>query len=113
MYTVSIPQADLSVEDVVDALRDGLGPRYNVLPGSQLIRAPFSAPVPGSPDTIVVGIDSNRVWRAQVRIVRLPAGSELRISPGGLLSDFVLNALGIARQTRRVLSRAPGLTQRA
>jgi hypothetical protein len=113
MYTVSIPQADLSAEDVVDALRDGLGPRYNVLPGSRLIRAPFSAPVPGSPDTIVVGIDSNRVWRAQVRIVRLPTHSELRISPGGLLSDLLLNAVGIARTTRRVLSRAPGLKQRS
>ena len=37
--------------------------------------------------------------------------THLRIIPGGLISDFVLNAVGIARKTRRVLATAPGLGQ--
>jgi hypothetical protein len=111
VYTITVPRADVGTDEVVEALREGLGPTYDVLPGRRLIRAPFSAPVPGSPDTIVVGSRGNRVWRAQVSIVRRPGRSELRISPGGLLSDLVINALGIARKTRSVLSAAPGLRQ--
>jgi hypothetical protein len=74
----------------VQALRDWLGPGYNVLAGMRQTRAPFSEPVPGSPDTIVVGAGSNRVQRAQVTIVRGSGQSEIDISPGGLISDLVL-----------------------
>jgi hypothetical protein len=109
MYQITIPKADVSSEAVAQALRDGLGPNYNVLPGMRLIRAPFSEPVAGSPDTIVVGTGNNRVWRAQVSITRASGQTELRVTPGGLISDFVLNAVGIARKTRRVLATAPGL----
>lgn len=111
MYEITIPRADVSSETVAQALRDGLGPNHNVLPGMRLIRSPFSEPVPGSPDTIVVGTGNNRVWRAQVSIARGAGQTKLRITPGGLISDFVLNAVGIARKTRRVLASAPGLGQ--
>ncbi len=111
MYEITIPKADLSSEAVAEALRDGLGPDYNVLPGMRLIRAPFSEPVPGSADTIVVGRGNNRVYRAQVSIKRGAGQTELNITPGGLISDFVLNAVGIARKTRGVLAKAPGLGQ--
>ena len=60
MYEITIPKADVSSEAVAQALRDGLGPSYNVLPGMRLIRAPFSEPVPATPDTIVVGTGNNR-----------------------------------------------------
>lgn len=109
MYTLTIPRSDLRTDEVVHALRDGLGPGYNVLPGMRQTRAPFSEPVPGSRDTIVVGTDSNRVQRAQLTIVRGPGRSEIHISPGGLLSDLVLNTLVIARKVHRVLASAPGL----
>ncbi len=109
MSTITIPRPDLTTTEVVEALREGLGPGYNVLPGMRQTRAPFSEPVPGSPDTIVVGIGSNRVQRAQVTIVRRSENSELHISPGGLISDLVLNTLGIARRVHRVLATAPGL----
>jgi hypothetical protein len=109
MYTIAIPRPDLRTDEVVQALRDGLGPGYNVLPGMRQIRAPFSDPVPGSPDMIVVGTGSNRVQRAQVTIVRGSERSEIRISPGGLISDLVLNTLVIARKVHRVLAGAPGL----
>ncbi len=109
MYKLNVPRSDLATDEVVRALRDGLGPGYNVLPGMRQIRAPFSEPVPGSPDTIVVGTGSNRVQRAQVTIVRGSGRSEIDISPGGLVSDLVLNALVIARKIRRVLASAPAL----
>ncbi len=94
---------------MVRALREGLGPDYNVLPGMRQTRALFSEPVPGSPDTIVVGTGSNRVQRAQVTIVRGSGHSEIDISPGGLVSDLALNTLVIARKIRRVLASAPAL----
>ena len=109
MYTLTISRSDLRTDEVVQALRDGLGPGYNVLPGMRQNRAPFSEPVPGSPDTIVVGIGNNRIQRAQVKIARRSGGSEIHISPGGLISDLVLNALVIARKVHRVLAGAPTL----
>jgi len=109
MYTLTVARSELAIDEVVQALRDGLGPGYHVLPGMRQTRAPFSEPVPGSPDTIVVGIGSNRVQRAQVSVVRAAASTKIRISPGGLLGDRVLNTLGIARQIHRVLACAPGL----
>lgn len=109
MYTIAVPRPDLRTDEVVEVLRDGLGPGYNVLPGMRQTRAPFSDPVPGSPDTIVVGIGSNRVQRAQVTIVRRSGRSEIHISPGGLISDLVLNTLVIARKVHRVLASAQGL----
>lgn len=109
MYTITVPRPDLRTDEVVEVLRDGLGPGHNVLPGMRQTRAPFSEPVPGSPDTIVVGIGSNRVQRAEVTIVRRSGSSEIHISPGGLVSDLVLNALVISRKIHRVLASAPGL----
>ncbi len=109
MYTIVVPRSDLRTDEVVEALRDGLGPGYNVLPGMRQTRAPFSEPVPGSPETIVVGIGSNRVQRAQVTIVQGAGRSEIHISPGGLISDLVLNTLVIARKIHRVLAHAPAL----
>ncbi len=109
MFTITVRRADLSTEEVAETLRRGLGPTYNVLPGMRQTRAPFSEPVPGSADTIVVGTGSNRVRRAQVTIVRRAGLSELHISPGGLISDLVLNTLVTARAIHRVLADAPEL----
>ena len=108
MYTLTSPRSDLRTNEVVQALRDRLGPGYNVLPGMRQTRARFSEPVPGSPDTIVVGTSSNRVQRAQVTIVRGSGRSEIHISPGGVISDLVLNTLVIARKVHRVLASTPG-----
>jgi hypothetical protein len=110
MYTIAVPRPDLQADELVQVLRDGLGPGYNVLPGMRQTRSPFSEPVPGSPDTIVVGIGSNRVQRAEGTIERRSESSQIHISPGGLISDLVLNTLVIARKIRKVLASAPGLT---
>jgi hypothetical protein len=109
MFTVTVARSDLRTDEVVQALQEGLGPGYNVLPGMRQTRAPFSEPVPGSPDTIVVGIGNNRVQRAEVDIVRRSGESKIKISPGGLISDLVLNTLVIARRIHRVLASTPQL----
>jgi hypothetical protein len=79
MSTITIPRKDLTTDDVVSMLRDGLGPRYNVLPGKAMGLLGIQGPHEGSPDTIVVGI-------------------------GGLSLDLLLNSLGVARKVRKVLA---------
>jgi hypothetical protein len=84
MSTVTVPRADLTTEEVVTVLRDGLGPDYNVLPGMAMRRLPFLAPREGRPNKIVVGTGDNRVVKAQVTITPGDGGTEVRISPGRL-----------------------------
>jgi hypothetical protein len=38
--------------------------------------------------------------------------TELRISPGGLTWDWVMNSFGVARKVQRVLASAPNLSAR-
>jgi len=45
MYKITAPRTELPSDEVVQALRDGLGPGYNVLPGMRQTRSPFSEPV--------------------------------------------------------------------
>jgi hypothetical protein len=108
MFTIKVPR-DVTPEEVTQALRDGLGPEYNVLPGTRMTRIPFTKPHPDNSDNILVGKDSNRVWRAQVKLTHRSGRTDIRISPGGVLSQLVVNTFGIARKARRVLLDAPGL----
>jgi len=112
MPTVTVPRADLTTEEVVSALRDGLGDGYNVLPGKAMGRTVYQAEHEGRPNQIVVGTGENRIVKAQVTITSKGAQTELRISPGGLTWDWVLNTFGIARKVQRVLASAPTLSVR-
>ena len=66
MPTVTVPRTDLSTEEMVTVLRDGLGTGYNVLPGMTMGQLPFRGPREGRPDIIVVGTGDNRRVKAQV-----------------------------------------------
>lgn len=112
MSTVTVPRPDLTTEEVAQALRDGLGDRYNVLPGMAMGRAAFSDPHEGQPNTILVGTGANRAVKAQVTITSRGGQTELRISPGGLTGDLIYNTLGIAMKIRRVLLSTPSLSAR-
>jgi hypothetical protein len=112
MPTVTVPRADLTTEEVVSALRDGLGDGYNVLPGKAMGRPAWSGPHEGRPNTIVVGTGDNRVVKAQVTLVPRDGRTELRISPGGLAGDLLMNTFGIARTIQRVLASSPILSAR-
>jgi hypothetical protein len=112
MPTVTIPRADLTTEEVVTVLRGGLGAGYNVLPGMAMGRTAFQGPREGQPNTIVVGAGDNRVVKAQVTITLRGPQTELRISPGGVTWDLVLNIFGVARKVRRVLANPPSPSAR-
>jgi hypothetical protein len=112
MPTITVPQADLTTEEVCKVLRDSLGADYNVLPGMAMGRAVVSGPHQGQPDTIVVGKGANRIIKAQVKMSGRGGQTVFRISPGGFTWDLLLNTLGVARKVRDVLANSPDLRLR-
>jgi hypothetical protein len=107
MSTVTVPR-DVASQEVVEALRNGLDPSYEVLPGMRMPRTPLSgSPRPSGPELIMVA--AGPMVRAQVRIIARAGRTDLRITPGGVLGDLLMNTFGIAREVRKVLLRAPSL----
>jgi hypothetical protein len=109
LSVITVPRTDLTAETVAATLRDGLGDRYNVLPGMAMGRMMIQGPRKGQPNMIVIGTGENLVVKAQVTIMAQDGHTKLRISPGGVTLDLLLNSLGIARKVRRVLKNSPGL----
>ncbi len=108
MFTITVPRDNVTTDEVTDALRTGLDPRYEVVPGMRMPRTPlFGAPRPDRPELILVS--ASPMVRAQVRIIRRPRQTDIRVTPGGLLGDLLMNTLGIAPRVRRVLRDAPSL----
>jgi hypothetical protein len=111
MSTLSVLRTDLSTEEMVTVLRDGLGADYNVLPGMTMGQLPFQGPREGRPDMIVVGAGDNRRVKAQATISSPGGRTKLRIHPSGITVTLVLNTFGIARTVREVLASKPSLRQ--
>jgi hypothetical protein len=110
MSTITIPRVDVTSDEVADALRQGLGSRYKVPPGTGVnCWNPFGGPRPDHPDTIVVGTGSTRLSRAQVRISQDAGKTILHVSPGGIGLLTLANRLWIVRKVRQVLRAAPSL----
>jgi hypothetical protein len=110
MSTITVPRADVTSDEVADALRQGLGSRYKVLPGTGVnCWNPVGGPRPDHPDTIVVGTGSTRLSRAQVRISQDAGKTTLHVSPGGIGLLTLANRLWIVRKVRQVLAAAPSL----
>jgi hypothetical protein len=108
MPTVTVHRANVTSEEVTEALRSGLEPRYEVQPGMRMPRTPLvGSPQPDRPELILVS--SGRMVRAQVRIIRHSGMTDIRVTPGGVLADLLMNPLRIAPKIRRVLREAPGL----
>ncbi len=112
MPTVTVPRADLTTQEVVQALKDGLGDRYNVLPGKAIGRTMYQAEHDGQPNQIVVGTGENRIVKAQVTITPQGGQTELRISPGGLSWDWLINNFGVVQKVKQVLVNSPSLSAR-
>jgi hypothetical protein len=113
MSTVTVSRADLTTEEVVTVLRDGLGAGYNVLPGMAIGQLAFQGLKEGQPNTIVVGTGDNRLIKAQVTITTPQVGqTELQIRPGGITLYRLVNTFGIAREIRRALASSPSLSGR-
>jgi hypothetical protein len=114
MAKVTIARSDVTSEDVVNALRQGLGPRYHVVPGTGITKNRVTSPGPDQPDAILVATGSNRVFRAEVVIARHAGQTLIEVRPGGLPGTWpgglkLINRLGVARQTHRVLQAASGV----
>jgi hypothetical protein len=104
MSTITVRRRDVTAEEVTDALRAGLDPRYDVASGMRMPRVPLlGAPRPDRPELILVS--SSAMARAQVRIIRHSGQTDIRVTPGGLL----INTIGIAAKVRRVLRDARDL----
>jgi hypothetical protein len=70
-------------------------------------RKPLATPEPAGPEAIFVGTGSNRLFKAQVTIdSSTPGRTDVRIVPGGLGWETIVNSLNIARKIRRVLTDA-------
>lgn len=113
MTTITIARGDVAPEEVIQALRAGLGGRYHVLPETQASH-PLRTPRPDEPDAIVVGIGSSRLWCTQVRIGRRGGQTQIRVAgPPRPPLIWLINALSITRKVHRVLQGAPGLGRSA
>ena len=91
-------------------LRQGLGPRYTVLPGEGMNWNPVGGPRPGEPGKIVIGTGSTRLFRAEVTMTRQSGQTSLHVIAGGISPPLRLaNELWIAQKVRRALRAAPSL----
>lgn len=72
-------------------------------------RVPFGSVEPADSDEIMVEKGPTPMVRAQVTIIRRPDRTDIRITPGGVAGDLLMNTFGIARLVRRVLLDAPGI----
>lgn len=110
MSTITVPRLDVTTEEVSEVLRQGLGPRYNVLPGKGMNWNPVGSPRADQPGKIVVGTGSTRLFRAEVVISRHSGQTALQVIAGGIsLPVRLTNRLWIAEKVRRVLQAAPSL----
>jgi hypothetical protein len=110
MPTITIPRPDVTTGEVSEALRQGLGPRYNVLPGTAMNWNPAGNPRPDHPGKIVVGTGSARLFRAEVTISQHSGQTVLRVIAGGIsLLLRLTNRLWITGKVSRVLQAASSL----
>ena len=98
MSTITVRRHDVTTEEVTDALRAGLDPRYDVAPGMRMPRVPlFGTPRPDRPELILMS--SSAMASVQVKIIRHSGQTDIRVTPGGLL----INTIGLAARVRRVV----------
>jgi hypothetical protein len=95
---VSVP-GTIGADEVDRALRDGLPPRHEVLPGRKMKRA-LLASEPAGPDFILVKAGLTGLWRAEVHIVRSAGMTTFQVRPGGAP---IYSRFGVARKVRRAL----------
>jgi hypothetical protein len=106
MPTVTVPRADVTVEEVTAVLRSNLGARYQVMPS---VTSRLHVESSGDANSILV----KRHWfeQASVRIepgsgrTEIHVGSAANFTPTGLL----FNRASIVRKVRQILEQAPEL----
>ena len=110
MPALTVPRPDVTAEEIGEALRQELGPRYIVLPGKGMNWNPAGGPRPDEPSKIVVGIGSARLFRAEVTMTRRSGHTSLHVIAGGISLPLRLaNQLWIAQKVRHALRAAPSM----
>jgi hypothetical protein len=114
LRTIIVPRSNVTTDEVSEALRQGLGPRYKVLPGTGMNWNPVGSPRSDKPDKVVVGTGSTRLFRAEVTISSRAGQTVLHVIAGGIsLPLRLINGFWIARKVRQVLLTAPDLRRAA
>jgi hypothetical protein len=108
MSTVTVPRADITSQEVSEALRTRSRASVPHTAGMKAIWG-LRESRPDDPDSIVVGTGSNRVWKTQVRIDRQGGVTHIRVNSTGPSVLWLANSLGITRKVHHVLAAAPGL----
>jgi hypothetical protein len=107
MAVVTVTRPDVSVEEVSQALRRGLGPKYKISPGTALNLGHLANPHSGQIDTILVTRRPGHLFRADLAISRKSDRTDLHVRAGGLTAPIKLaNVLWVERKVRRVLCAA-------
>ena len=81
----------------------------DLAPGSYLVIAHAASDI--EPDT-AAAMARNYNAASSLTITPRDGGTEVRISPGGFTTTFVINTFGIVRKVRAVLADSPSLSAR-
>ena len=106
MPTITVPRANVTVEDVSTVLRAKLGPRYQVTPG---VTSRFHLQFRAGANSALI----RRHWfeQASIQVIAGPDSTEIHVgsaanfTPTGLL----VNRASIIRKVHQVLEQAPEL----
>ena len=106
MPTVTVPRANVTVEDVSVVLRTKLGPCYKITPA---VTSRFHHESPAGANSALI----RRHWfeQASIQVIAGPDSTEIHVgsaanfTPTGLL----INRAGIMRKVHQVLEQAPEL----
>ena len=110
MRTITVPRPDVTAEEAGEALRQRVGPRYTVLPGTGMNWNPAGKPRLDKPDLVTVGLGSTRVFRAEVTIAHGTGQTRLHVIAGGIGPLLrPINSVWIARKAYEALRAAPSL----
>src|ERR1700733_2917433 len=109
MPTITLPRSDVTVDEVSEILRDGLGSRYKVLP---TVASHVHHESSGHPNSILV----KRHWWEQAVVEVLPSTSDTEAPIGGAASatppGFLINRASIVRKVQHVLEQSSVLAGR-
>ena len=107
MSKVTVPRANVTVDEVIAVLRNELGSRYDVTPS--MTSKGFTKEVPGDADALLVA--GRWLQRANVRVVRRADRTEIDVSPGATYPGLIrlIDRVGIARKVHQILEHAPVL----
>jgi hypothetical protein len=107
MSTITVSRA-VTTDEVSEALTQGLGSKYKVLPGVGMNWNPVGKPRSDHPDLITVATTPERLFRAEVKLSQGSGQTVLHVIAGGIGPvPRLINRFWIAEKVHRILKDAP------